>query len=158
MLGVVDLAAKQGHARPVFLRVVNQLERIEGGAGTSPENPHNQIWVVLRQLFHSAWTVINNLQESRTTRLRHACEGAENVVIDELAQLFRRDAAVDVRIEDFQEMAEALPFRLFAKFLIPKERSAVLLEVVDEGDGVEAEVGAGEIGVGTIALHFAALD
>ena len=34
-------------------------------------------------------------------------------------ELFRRNAAVDIRIEDFEEVPEFLALRFLAKFLIP---------------------------------------
>ena len=66
---------------------------------------------------------------------------------------------IDVRIEDFEEMPELLPLGLLAKFLVPKQRLAVLLEIVDERDRVEAEVRAGKIAAAVaVALDLAALD
>ena len=60
--------------------------------------------------------------------------------------------------EDFKEVLEFLPLGFLAKFLIPKQCFAVLLQFVDERDRVEAEVRAGEIFGRTVAFDLAALD
>src|SRR6266511_864141 len=158
MLGVVDLAAEQGHARAVFLRVVNEPEGIVGRARAAAEYAHDQVRIVLGQLFHRLWTVIDDFQEDGPPGFRHAGQGAEDVIVEELAQLLRRDAAVHVRVEDFEKMPELLPLRFFTKCLVPKQGLAVLLQVVDERDRVEAQVRAGEIVARAVALDLAALD
>src|SRR5881394_1009375 len=55
-------------------------------------------------------------------------------------------------------MPELLPLRFLAKFLVPKQRLTVLLELVDERDGVKTKVRPGEIVARAVALDFAALD
>ena len=64
----------------------------------------------------------------------------------------------DVRIEDFQEVPEFFPLRLLAKFLVPQQRFAVLLQVVDERDRVETEIRAGKLAAVAVALNLAALN
>ena len=102
--------------------------------------------------------MIDNLQEDGPARFRYAGESPKNVIIDELAKLLRPDAALHVRIKDLEEMPELLPFGFFAKFFVPQQRLAVPFEVVDEGDGIQAKVRAGEIVARSVALHLAALD
>src|SRR5688572_26890300 len=41
-------------------------------------------------------------------------------------------------------MAKSLPLGLFTKLLVPKQRFSVLLEIIHERNGVEAEIGAGK--------------
>ena len=133
MLGIVDFAAVERHACAVFLRVVNELERIIRGAGAPAENADDEIGIVLGELFHCLGAVIDDLQEIGTAGIRHTGEGADDVVVDEFAQLFGRDAAGDIRVEDLEEMAEFFTFGFFAEFLIPEQRLAVLFQFVDEG-------------------------
>ena len=158
MFRVVDLAAKERDARAVFLGIVDKFEGVVGGAGAAAEDTDDEVGIVLSEFLHRARAVIDDFQKKRAAGFRDAGEAAEDVVVDEFAKLFRRDTAADVRIEDFEEVAEILPLRFFAEFFEGEEGFAVLLEIVDERDGVEAEVCAGEIGGGAVALDFAALD
>ncbi len=158
MLGVVDLAAKQRDPGAVFLRLVDQLEGVVSRPGAAAEDADHQVRVVLGQLLHRARAVINNLQKERSPRLGHAGQAAEDVVIDEFAELLRRDAAGDVRVEHFQEITELLPFRLFAKFLERQQRLPVRLQLVDERHRIKAEIGAREFSACAVALDLAALD
>jgi hypothetical protein len=63
------------------------------------------------------------------------------IVVDELAERFRRHAALDVRIEDLEEIFDAVGGRVLAEGGESLERAQVGLGVVDEGDGIEAEIG-----------------
>src|SRR5205814_515489 len=45
VFGVVDLAAKQGDARAVPLRVVNQFEGIIGGPGAAAEDADDEVGI-----------------------------------------------------------------------------------------------------------------
>ena len=85
MFGVVDFAAKESHARAVFLGVVDQFEGVVGRAGAAAEDADDEVRIVLRQLLHRFRPVINNLQKDRAAGLRHACQRAKNVVVDKLA-------------------------------------------------------------------------
>ncbi len=65
---------------------------------------------------------------------------------------------IDVRIEHFEEVAKFLSLGFFAKFFEPEKRLAVLVQVVDESDGVKTEIRAGKIGARAVAIQLAALD
>ena len=88
----------------------------------------------MRELFHRAGTVIDNLQKKRPAGLWHTCQAADNIVVDKFAQLVRRNAAAHVRIKDLQEITEFLAFGFLTKLFEGQQRFAVLLEVIDEGD------------------------
>jgi hypothetical protein len=103
--------------------------------------------------------VINDLQEIRPSRFGHTGERAQNVVVDEFAELLGRDAGIDVRIEDLEEVPETFALCLLAKFFVPQQRLAVLIELVDEGDRVKAKVRSRELAVAiAVALDLTALD
>jgi hypothetical protein len=103
--------------------------------------------------------VIHNLQKNWPARFRDTGQCAEDVIVDKLAKLFGWDTGIHVRIKDFQEMPESLSFRLFPKLLVPEQRFAILFQLVDEGDRVEAQVRAGEFPATiAVALDLAALD
>ena len=159
VLGVVDLAAEERHSRTVFLRVVDEAEGVVSRARAAAEDADDEVRVVLCELLHRLRTVIDDLEEDRPSRLRHAGERAQDVVIDELAELLRRDARVHVRIEDFKEVAEALALRLLAELLIPEQGLPVLIEFVDVGDRIQTEVRTRELARAiAVALDLAALD
>src|SRR6185436_16623529 len=102
--------------------------------------------------------VVNDLQEYRPARFGNARKSSDDIVVDELAEFLGSDSSIDIWIEDFEKMAEAFAFRFFAKFLVTGERVAVLIEVVDERNGVKAEVRARKISVIAIAFDFSALN
>ena len=71
--------------------------------------------------------------------------------------LARLDRLRPIRIEDLEEMAEALALGLQAELLVLLQRLAVEDGVVVEGDAVQAEVGA-EVALFRLAIEVAALD
>ena len=86
--------------------------------------------------------MVGDLEEERPARLRHAGERADDHVVDEAADVLRALRTRDVRVEDLEEVAEALALGLEAEVLVGLERGDVERDVVVERDRVEPEVGA----------------
>jgi len=82
--------------------------------------------------------------------LRHAGERPDDIVVLMNSPSFSADAAADVRVEDLKEIAELLQLSSPRGTSEGEQRFAVLLQVVDERDGVEAEVGAGKLVGGAV--------
>src|SRR5882724_7696181 len=106
MLGIVNFAPEESNPRAILLRVVDQREGIISCAGAAAKHSDHEVRIVLRQFLHRARAMIDDLEKQRTARLRHAGQAAKDVVVGKLAQLLRRDAAVDIRIEYFQKITE----------------------------------------------------
>src|ERR1700690_4482018 len=102
--------------------------------------------------------VVNLAAEQRDARAVFLC------IVDQAESVIGRAGAAakntddDVWVEDLKEIAELLQLSLLAELLEGEQRLAVLVEVVNERDGVEAEVGAGKLDGGAVALDLAALD
>ena len=105
---------------------------VVGGARTAAQNSDHEIRIVLREFLHKARAVVNDLQENRPTGFGDAREGADNIVVDELTELFGWNAAVHVRIEDFEEIAETFALGFFTKFLECLQCDFVPREVICE--------------------------
>jgi len=131
---VVDLPSEQGGARAVFLGVMDQFEGVVGRASTTAEDADDEVGVILGELLHGARAVIHDFQKERAASLGHTSQAADDAVIDELAELLRRDAPRDVRIEDLEKVAEVLALGFFAEFFEGDEGSAVLLQIVEKRD------------------------
>ena len=61
VLGVVNLATEERHARAVFLRVVDEPEGVVSRARAATEDADHEVRIVLRQLLHRLRTVIDDL-------------------------------------------------------------------------------------------------
>src|SRR5882672_9564915 len=140
MFRVVDLSPEQGDPGAVFLGVVNEFESVISRAGAPAEDTDDQVWIVLGQFLHGSGSVINNFQERWPAGLRHPREIADDIVINELAELFRRNSDVHIWIKNLEEISEVLAFSLFAKGLKCEQSIAILLEIVHESDRVKAKV------------------
>src|SRR5512133_2589366 len=158
VLGLIDLPAEKRDARAVLLGVMNKSERIVGGARAASQNPHDQVGIVLRQFLHGTRAVIHYFEENGPPRLRHSRQAPHDVIIDELAQLFRRYAAVNVRVENLEKIAELFALGVLAKVFEGQERLPVLVQVVDKRHRIEAQVGAWKTVCATVALELSALD
>src|SRR5437588_304183 len=55
-------------------------------------------------------------------------------------------------------MTKCLPFGLFAKFFVPEQGLAILLQVVDKRDGIESEIGTRKGVLGRVTLDLPTLD
>src|SRR6185369_12178975 len=145
MLGVIDLATKESDPRAVFLRVVNQLEGVVSRARAAAQDPDDEIGIVLRQFLHSARAMIDDLEEQRSPGLRNPGQRANDVVVDELAQLLRSDVALNIGIEHFEEVTKLLSLRFLTELFEGGEGFVVLFELVDERNRIKAEVGTGKV-------------
>src|SRR5439155_3639982 len=125
---------------------------------TAAENSDDEIRIILRQFLHRLRSVINDLQKNGPARFRHARQRANDVVVDELAELFRRDPAGHIWIEHFEEVPELLPLRLLAKLLVPQQRLAVLFQAVEVRNRIKPEVRARKISTVALALDLPALN
>src|SRR5688572_6566668 len=96
--------------------------------------------------------MINDLKKHRTARLGDSGKAADDVVVNEFAKFLGRNAAVDIRIEHFEEIPKLFALRFFAKILEGLQCDAVPREIIRESDRVQAEVRAGEIGASAIAF------
>jgi len=126
--GEVDLAAEQGDARAVLLRLENQLEAIAGGAGAAAEHADDQARVEGSELVERARPVVDDLEETRPLGLGQAGEAAHDAVVDEIRHDVGRDQP-GVGIEDFEEVAEVAGRRVGAKNVEGLERSEIGVEV-----------------------------
>ena len=68
VLGVVDLAAVEGHAGAVLLGLPEHVEGVEGRACRAAEDAHHQRAVVAGQGLHGGRAVVDDLQEQRPAR------------------------------------------------------------------------------------------
>ena len=91
------------------------------------------MWVVGDQFFHRPWTVIDHFQEGGPSCRRHASQGAGNQVIDKTWCQVGSNGGIDVRIEDFQEVAELFTFGFFSKFFVALKGCQVLFQIVIKG-------------------------
>src|SRR6185437_13369127 len=83
-----------------------------------------------------------NLEEARPLGLGEAGESADDRVVDEPGHCLRVEAAaLDIGIEDFEKVGDAVGFGVGAKVPERRERGVVGGRVVGEGDRIEPEVG-----------------
>src|SRR5271166_5031854 len=139
--GEIDLAAEQGDARAMLLRLIDELETVAGGARPSPEHADHEARIERRQLLERFRPVIGDLEETRALGLGEAREAADDRIIDEMRHLVRREAALDIRVEHFEEVRHPVPGGVGAKILERLERDDVGIDVVGEGNRIEAEIG-----------------
>ena len=139
--GQIDLAPEQRDPRAVLFRLTNELETVARGARAAAEDADDHARVERRQLFQRSRPVIGDLEEFRPLRLGEAGETADDRVVDELGDRLRAQAPLDVRIEDLEEIGEAVGGGVGAELLERLERGDVGVDVVGEGDRIEAEVG-----------------
>ncbi len=156
VFGVVDLAAEEGHAGAVLLGVSNHLERVVSRAGRAAEDADDQVGVVAGQFLGPLGAVVDHLEEQRAAGLGHPAQAAHDHVVDVGAQLVGGNGVTRrVRVEDLEEVPEALLLGLDAEGPILIEGAGVAVDVVVEGHAVQAEVGPGDA---LRAVHAAALD
>ena len=122
---IVDLAAKQGDAGAVLLRLAQQFEGVVGRAGRAAEDADDEMRIVVNQLLHRLRAVVDHLQEQRPALARDAAERADDGVVDEAGQLARLDRLRPVGVEHFEEVAEALALGLQAELLVLLQGGAV---------------------------------
>ena len=139
--GQIDLAPEQRDSRAVLLRLMDELETVAGGPRAAAEDANDEARIERRQLFQSSRPVIGDLEEFRPLGFGQAGETADDRVVDELRDRFRAQAPFDVRIEDLEEIEEAVGGGVGAKFSECLERGDVGVDVVGEGDRIEPEVG-----------------
>ena len=139
--GQIDLAPEQRDPRAILFRLTNELETVARGARAAAEDADDHARVERRQLFQRSRPVIGDLEKFRPLRLGEAGETADDRVVDELWDRFRAQAPLDVRIEDLQEIGEAVGGGVGAELLECLERGDVGVDVIGEGDRIEAKVG-----------------
>ena len=142
VLAVVDLAPEERRPRPVPAGVLEQEERVVGGAGGATEDARHEVRVVGDQFLHHLRPVVGDLQEDRPPRLRDARERADDHVVDEAADVLRPLRTRDVRLEHLEEVPEALALGLEPEVLVGLERGDVERDVVVQRDRVEPQLGA----------------
>src|SRR5439155_22846107 len=74
------------------------------------------------------------------------------------AQFLGRNAARNIGIKDFQEVAELFAFRFFAELFKSQKRFLVLIEVIDKGDRIKSQICTRKIGAGPVAFDLSALN
>src|SRR4051812_25249635 len=98
MLAVVNLPAEERGACSMLLRLLEQLERIVGGATGAAEDSCDEMRIVRNQFLHRGRTVIGDFQEYRARCGGYAGKRARDPVIDESAEIMRACAAAGIGI------------------------------------------------------------
>ena len=113
----VDLSAEQRDAGAILLGLIQKFERVASGAGAAAEHAYDEARSEGDQFFESLRSIVRVLQEFRTIALQHAGQGAGEIVIHERADIARSDLRVDVGIEHFKEIFDAVGCGVGAEFL-----------------------------------------
>lgn len=90
--------------------------------------------------------MVDDLQKDRPAGLRDASQRPRNQVVDVAGQNLRRDGSRHVGVENFEEMAEALALGFFAELFVAVQRIEIAVDVVDERDRVEPQIGSAGAG------------
>src|SRR5580704_18966999 len=117
-LGLVNLATKEGRAAAVFANVVNQLERVERGAGRPAQHADDQVRIVVDEFFECPRAVVNHLEKQGPTVSGDAGQSAGNYVIDKCGHLLGRQALRRIGVKDLEKVAKVVTLGLFAKLLV----------------------------------------
>src|ERR1700694_1835812 len=96
--------------------------------------------IVVHQLFHRLWAVIDHLEKNRSALRGHAAKRADDGVVDEFGNLASVDRFGAIGIEDFEEVAKAFSLGFETKVLVLRKRLAIQTGIVVERDAVQAEV------------------
>ena len=123
-----------------------------GGSRRAPKDAGHQVRVVRCQFLHTPRSVIGDLQKQGAPRPWNRCKQANDLVIDEVSNLFGLDGTLDVWIEDLEKMTEALLFGFNSKIPIGFERPQVGFRMIVEGHRIQPQV------TSALALIIAASD
>src|SRR5262245_41953410 len=84
--------------------------------------------------------MVGDLEEQRPSRPWNRRKQANDLVIDEISDLFGLDGSLDVRIEDLEKMTEALLLSFDSKIPIGFECSQVCFRMIVEGHRIQPQV------------------
>ena len=157
VFGEVYLPAKEGHPGAVLLGIVDQLECIEGRAGTTAQDADDELRVVGHQFFEWTGSVIRDFQENGSTGFGHAGQTADDVVVEESRHLPIGYPRVNVWVEDFEKIPESLLFGLDAEIVKGLKCLVVPFDFIGERYGVEPEIGTDK-GLTVIGFQSGVLD
>ncbi len=142
IFSVVDFSSEESDFGAGLFGVPKHVEGVKCGTSRAAQDAYDQRAVVVTEFFDSFSAMIDDFEESWHASRSDTGKHSGDHVVEVAWESLSGDTAWNVGVKDFEKVAEILAFGFFPEPVKGFQAWQVVVEVIVEGHGIEAEVGA----------------